>query len=141
MKVQEGLHERRALKISIAVTFLLAVIGILFGLLSGSLAIVFDGMFNMVDTVMSILAFFVARLLTRKGNRRFQYGYWHIEPMVLVLNGSILILLCTYAMINAIGSLMSGGHELNFDWAFVFALLVFFINQHVFLFDKEKSQN
>lgn len=96
MTIQKGLHERRALKISIAVTFLLAVVGILFGLLSGSLAIVFDGMFNMVDTVISILAFFVARLLTSKGNRRFQYGYWHIEPMVLVLNGSILILLCTY---------------------------------------------
>lgn len=56
MKMPDGLHERRALKLSIAVTFLLAVVGILFGLLSGSLAIVFDGMFNMVDTVMSVLA-------------------------------------------------------------------------------------
>lgn len=61
--------------------------------------------------------------------------------MVLVLNGSILILLCTYALVNAIGSLMSGGHELNFDWAFVFALLVFFINRHVFLFSQNKPQN
>jgi cation diffusion facilitator family transporter len=134
MKMQEGLHERRALKISIAVTFLLAVVGILFGLLSGSLAIVFDGMFNMVDTVISILAFFVARLLTSKGNRRFQYGYWHIEPMVLVLNGSILILLCAYALINAIGSLMSGGHEMNFDGAFVFALLVFFLSTAMYFY-------
>ncbi|HCU5991007.1 TPA: cation diffusion facilitator family transporter [Legionella pneumophila] len=134
MTIQKGLHERRALKISIAVTFLLAVVGILFGLLSGSLAIVFDGMFNMVDTVISILAFFVARLLTSKGNRRFQYGYWHIEPMVLVLNGSILILLCTYALVNAIGSLMSGGHELNFDYAFVFALLVFFLSTGMYFY-------
>lgn len=140
MKIQEGLHEQRALKISIAVTFLLAVVGILFGLLSGSLAIVFDGMFNMVDTVMSILAFFVARLLTSKGNRRFQYGYWHIEPMVLVLNGSILILLCTYAMINAIGSLISGGHELNFDWAFVFALLVFFLSTGMYFYLIKKNR-
>ncbi|USQ15407.1 cation diffusion facilitator family transporter (plasmid) [Legionella lytica] len=134
MQIYEGRHERRALKISIAVTFTLAVVGILFGLLSGSLAIVFDGMFNMVDTVMSILAFFVARLLTRTGDRRFQYGYWHIEPMVLVLNGSILILLCAYAMINAIGSIMSGGHELNFDWAFVFALLVFFLSTGMYFY-------
>lgn len=140
MKIQDGLHERRALKISIAVTLLLAVVGILFGLLSGSLAIIFDGMFNMVDTVMSILAFFVARLLTSKGNRRFQYGYWHIEPMVLVLNGSILILLCVYAMINAIGSLMSGGHELNFDWAFVFALLVFFLSTGMYFYLIKKNR-
>ncbi|WP_454784165.1 cation diffusion facilitator family transporter [Legionella sp. WA2024007413] len=140
MKKQEGLHERRALKISIAATFLLSVAGILFGLLSGSLAIVFDGMFNMVDTVISTLAFFVARLLTSKGNRRFQYGYWHIEPMVLVLNGSILILLCAYAMINAIGSLMSGGHELDFDCAFVFALLVFFLSTGMYFYLIKKNR-
>ena len=84
--------EQQVLKISIAVTFVLAVAGILFGLLSGSLAIVFDGMFNVVDMIMSILALLVARLLTSEGSRRFQYGYWHVEPMVLVFNGSTLIL-------------------------------------------------
>lgn len=140
MNIADGFHERRALKISIAVTFLLAIVGILFGLLSGSLAIVFDGMFNMVDTFMSVLALFVTRLLTSKGNRRFQYGYWHVEPMVLVLNGSILILLCTYALVNAIGGLMSGGHELNFDLAFVFALLVFFLSTGMYFYLLKKNR-
>ena len=60
----ERYHEQEILKLSIAVTFILAVGGVFFGLLSGSLAIVFDGMFNMLDTGMSILALFVARLLT-----------------------------------------------------------------------------
>lgn len=117
-------QEQRVLKFSIIVTFLLAITGIFFGLVSGSLAIIFDGMFNMVDTAMSILSLLVARLLTSKGSRRFQYGYWHVEPMVLVFNGSMLILICAYALINAIGSILSGGRELNFDWAFAFALLM-----------------
>lgn len=56
--------EQLVLKISITVTFLLAITGILFGLLSGSLAIVFDGMFNMVDTAMSILS--LSRTFTNK---------------------------------------------------------------------------
>jgi cation diffusion facilitator family transporter len=116
--------EQRVLKISITVTVLLAVAGIVFGLLSGSLSIVFDGMFNMVDSAMSLLSLWVTRLLTKKGSRRFQYGYWHVEPMVLVFNGSTLILLCAYALVNAIGSFLSGGRELNFDWAFVFASLM-----------------
>jgi predicted Co/Zn/Cd cation transporter (cation efflux family) len=130
--------EQRTLKISIAITFLLAVAGIVFGLLSGSLAIVFDGMFNMVDTVMSILALLVTRLLTSQGSRRFQYGYWHVEPMVLVFIGSVLIVICAYALINAIGSLLSGGRELNFDWAFVFALLmsVLSIGMHFYIRQK-----
>ena len=118
------LEEQKVLKLSVIVTFILSISGILFGLLSGSLAIVFDGMFDMVDAAMSILALFVARLLTSEGDRQFQYGYWHVEPMVIAFNGSILILICAYGFINAIGSLLSGGRELNFDRAIVFALLM-----------------
>lgn len=134
-----GYLEQHILKISIAATLLLAVVGILFGLLSGSLAIVFEGMFNMVDTAMSLMALLVARLLTSEGSRRFQYGYWHVEPMVLVFNGSILILLCAYALINAIGSLLSGGRELNFDWAFVFALLMSILSIGMYIFIRQKN--
>ena len=135
-----GLIEQRVLKISIGVTFLLAIMGVLFGLLSGSLAIIFDGMFNMVDMGMSILALLVARLLTSEGSRRFQYGYWHVEPMVLVFNGSILILLCVYALINAIDSLLSGGRELNFDWVFCFALLMSILSIGMYCYIRQKNR-
>ncbi len=131
--------EQWVLKVSITVTFLLAITGVLFGLLSGSLAIVFDGMFNMVDTAMSILSLLVARLLTSEGNRRFQYGYWHVEPMVLVFNGSVLILLCLYALVNAIGSLLSGGRELNFDFAFAFALLMSVLSVAMYMYIRRKN--
>lgn len=140
MNLSNSHQEQKVLKISIAVTFFLAVTGIIFGLLSSSLAIVFDGMFNIVDAAMSILAFLVARLLTSEGSRRFQYGYWHIEPMVIALNGSILILLCTYAFINAIGNLMSGGHELNFGWAFSFSLVVSFLSTSMYFYLYTKNR-
>ena len=134
-----GIIEQHVLKISIVVTLLLAIVGILFGLLSGSMAIVFDGMFNVVDTVMSILALLVARLLTSEGSRRFQYGFWHVEPMVLVFNGIILMLLCAYAFINAAGSLLSGGRELNFDWAAVFALLMSVLSITMYVYIRQKN--
>ncbi|MDI1352397.1 MAG: cation transporter, partial [bacterium] len=93
---------------------------------------------NMVDTGMSMLALYVARLLTSEGNRRFQYGYWHVEPIVLVFNGSTLILLCAYAFINAIGSLLSGGRELDFDWAFVFTLLMSVLSIVMYIYVRRK---
>ncbi|MFI4919813.1 MAG: cation diffusion facilitator family transporter [Legionellales bacterium] len=132
--------EQKILKISITITFLLAIGGIVFGLISGSLAIVFDGMFDMVDVAMSLLAFFVARLLTREGDRRFQYGYWHVEPMVLVFNGSVLILLCIYALVNAIGSLLSGGRELNFDSASAFVLLMSVVSTGMYFYVRQKNR-
>jgi len=132
-------YEQKILKISITVTFLLALAGLLFGLLSGSLAIVFDGMFNVVDTAMSILALLVARLLTSAGSDRFQYGYWHLEPMALVFNGSVLILLSVYAFVNAVGSLLSGGRELDFDWAFIFALLMSVLSIGMYIYIRQKN--
>ncbi|HHF7344749.1 TPA: cation diffusion facilitator family transporter [Legionella feeleii] len=139
-KTPEGFAEQQILKISIGMTFFLSITGIVFGLLSGSLAIVFDGMFDMIDAFMSILALLVTRLLTSEGNRRFQYGYWHVEPMVLVFNGSILILLSAYALINAIGSFLSGGRELNFDLAFFIALLMAALSMYMYFYVRKKNQ-
>lgn len=138
-KKSASYYEQRVLKISITVTFLLALSGLLFGLVSGSLAIVFDGMFNVVDTAMSILALLVARLVTSAGSRRFQYGYWHVEPMVLVFNGSVLILLSVYAFVNAMVSLLSGGRELDFDWAFYFALLMSVLSIGMYVYIRQKN--
>ena len=138
-KKSAAYYEQKILKISITVTFILALAGLLFGLLSGSLAIVFDGMFNVVDTAMSILALLVARLLTSAGSPRFQYGYWHLEPMALVFNGSVLILLSVSAFVNAVGSLLSGGRELDFDWAFIFALLMSVLSIAMYIYIRQKN--
>jgi len=117
--------EQRLLKLSIVVTVAVAAFGVVFGLLSGSLSIVFDGVFAAIDAAMSGLALFVSRLVTREAdNRRFQFGYWHIEPMVLAFNGGTLMLLCFYAFLNAVDSFLTGGRQLDFDWAMTYAVIV-----------------
>lgn len=116
--------EQRVLRRSIRVTAGVSLSGIVLGLLSGSLAIVFDGMFSAIDAAISLLALLVASLVTREGSRRFQFGYWHIEPMVLAFNGGVLMLLCAYAFINAVGSILDGGRVLDLDWAIGYAVVV-----------------
>ena len=117
--------EQRILRLSIGVTVAVSLFGVVFGLLSGSLSIVFDGVFSAIDAAMSGLALFVSRLVTRTAdNRRFQFGYWHIEPMVLAFNGGTLMLLCFYAFLNAVDSFLAGGRHLDFDWAITYAVIV-----------------
>lgn len=116
--------EQLILRRSIYTTIFIGLFGIVFGLISGSSAVIFDGMFSSTDAAMSILALFVARLLTSEGTRRFQHGFWHIEPLVLAFNGVVLILFCLYAFVNAISTLLQGGTELNFDWAIIYAVIV-----------------
>lgn len=116
--------EASLLQISIVATVFVAAAGVIIGLLSGSMSIVFDGLFSSIDAVVTVVTLVVARLLASEGNHRFQYGYWHLEPLVLALNSSVLVLLCGYAFLNAVQGLMTGGHALRFDMGIVYAVVV-----------------
>ena len=117
--------EQRMLRLSIGVTVVVSLFGVVFGLLSGSMSILFDGVFAAIDAAMSGLALFVSRLVAGDNtNRRFQFGYWHIEPMVLAFNGGTLMLLCFYAFLNAVDSFLGGGRQLDFGWAIIYAVIV-----------------
>lgn len=125
MNTEQGL-----LRLSILITVLVAGFGIVFGLLSGSFSIVFDGVYSLADASMSVLALIVATLIrrhttegdaSRRLAERFNMGFWHLEPMVLAINGTLLCGVSLYALINAIGSLLSGGRHLEFGFAIVYA--------------------
>ena len=133
--------EQGLLKLSIAVTIAVAAVGVVFGLLSGSLSIVFDGVFGAIDAAMSVLALFVSRLVSRVAdNPRFQFGYWHIERMVLAFNGGTLMLLCFYAFLNAIGSILDGGRRLDFDWAMAYAVAVGIVAFGMFFYARHRNR-
>jgi cation diffusion facilitator family transporter len=139
--MQDAAAEQRLLKLSIGVTVVIALFGVVFGLLSGSLSIVFDGVFSAIDAAMSGLALFVSRLVTQESdNRRFQFGYWHIEPMVLAFNGGTLMLLCFYAFINAVDSFLAGGRQLAFDWAIAYAVVVCAICFGMFFYERHSNR-
>ena len=128
--------EQGILRLSIGVTVVVSLFGVVFGLLSGSLSIVFDGVFAAIDAAMSGLALFVSRLVSGQSeNRRFQFGYWHIEPMVLAFNGGTLMLLCFYAFLNAVDSILAGGRQLDFDWAIAYAVTVCIVCFGMFFYE------
>lgn len=124
--------ERGVLRTSIAVTLAISLLGIAFGIVSGSFSIVFDGVYSLVDASMSLLSLVVVNLIasyaaaspaSRKLRERFSMGFWHLEPMVLGLNGTLLIGVAVYALVNAVGSLLEGGRDLQFGWAIAYAVV------------------
>lgn len=131
-RIFELTDERGVLRTSIAVTLVISSLGIGFGLFSGSFSIVFDGVYSLIDASMSLLSLVAVNLimsyattkgLSRKLRERFSMGFWHLEPMVLGLNGTLLISAAVYAFVTAIGSLLEGGRDLEFGWAIVYAVI------------------
>ena len=121
------LSEQGFLRASIIATVVVATLGIAFGLLSGSFSIAFDGAYSLIDAGMTGLALWVSSLIVKPAHSalgsRFNMGFWHLEPIVLGLNGTLLMAVAIYALINAAISILSGGHELRFDLAIVYALI------------------
>ena len=65
-------REQSLLKLSIAMTALVAGIGIVFGLWAGSQSIIFDGFFSLIDSLMTGVALIVSKLVKGEGSQRFQ---------------------------------------------------------------------
>lgn len=117
------IRERRALKLSLAGTIVMSGFGIGYGLLVGSNAIFMDGLFSLLSMGMTGLGLLTAYLVSRPDDHRFQYGYAHLEPLINVVNGGVILLTCIFAFVNAISSIRQGGHVINLDSALLYALV------------------
>ncbi|MBR2655755.1 MAG: cation transporter [Loktanella sp.] len=130
-------NEETILKRSLVAIMMVACLGIAFGIVSGSFAILFDGVFSLVDAAMTILSLIVSRLIARatvadglpeRLHRQFSTGFWHLEPLVLLLNATILLAVTTYAIFSAVMSLFAGGRSMDFGPAMVYAAVVVIIS-------------
>ncbi len=136
-----GTHpEQAVLRHSLVMTVVLAALGVGFGIVAGSLAIVFDGIGSSIDAGMTFLSLAVARLLARGDSRRFQFGYWHLEPMALVLNGGLLMLFCLYGLVSAVGDILAGGRELDFGWAVAYAAVAAVLSLGAHLYERWRNR-
>lgn len=106
------------LRNSVVVILVVSALGVGLGLFSNSFAILFEGTFSLIDASMTIVALMVARLIARARSgeladtrlaARFTMGFWHLEPLVLTVNGLLLTGAASFALVGAVASLMSGG--------------------------------
>lgn len=141
--------EQGVLRISIAGTLVLAFVGIILGLMASSAVIIFDSIYETADAVMTFFALLVARLIAAstsgdmvnsKLNERFTMGFWHLEPIVLGLNGVLLVGAATYALVNAVDSFLSGGRNILFDYAVAFAVISIIMELGIGLFVRRANK-
>ncbi|WP_258934326.1 hypothetical protein [Nesterenkonia pannonica] len=72
--------EQQALKLSLAGILLVAALGVGFGLISGSFAILFDGVFSLVDAVMSVVSITLAGLIAKSAANELSSARMSASP-------------------------------------------------------------
>lgn len=101
----------------------MAALGFIFAQLSGSGAIFLDGVFSLVNFLMSLVMLRVSRLLHRGPDRRFPFGYASFEPAFNVLQSLVNLGVMLMALSSAIFSLYHGGRTLDAGPAILYACI------------------
>ena len=90
-----------------------ALLGITFGLLAPSEAIMLDGFFSLISFVMAGISLWVAWLVKQPDNEYFQFGYASFEPLINLVKGLLIAILSFFALCSAIDALLHGGRVLD----------------------------
>ena len=105
--------EQRTLALSLVAVAGVALLSLVWGTAIESDVVILNGVFSLVSLVGSALYLTAARLVDRPLDRRFQYGYAHVEPMVTGANGLLVLVICIYAFINGVEGLRAGGDSVS----------------------------
>ena len=105
--------EQRTLVLSLAAVAGIALLSLAWGVAIESDVVILNGVFSLVSLIGSVLYLTAARLVTRPADRRFQYGYAHVEPLVSGANGLLVLVICIYAFINGVEGLRAGGDAVS----------------------------
>jgi cation diffusion facilitator family transporter len=116
--------ERRALHRSIAVTALLGSVGVVWGIVSGSQMILLDGVYAIIGIVVSWLLLQASAMAQAGPTSRFPYGREAVTPLVIGVQGFILLATLVYALAEGVFTIRDGGSEVAPGPALVYAVLI-----------------
>ena len=132
--------EQKLLKQSTVLMFAVAIAGIVTGFISGSESILFDGFFSLIATFIKVLMLITAQLIAKESNQRFQFGFWHLEPMVLLIEGSFLFLIAIYAFLNGVFGILNGGRDIELGLVIVYAAVFTVIEFAYYFWVRRKNR-
>ena len=105
--------ERHALIVSILATAGLSLVGILWGFAIGSQMILFDGFFGLIGIITSGLLLRASMLACRKPSRLFPYGQQSTTPLVIGIQGFVILATLGYAAVESAITIRNGGSHFS----------------------------
>ncbi|MDO8827560.1 cation diffusion facilitator family transporter [Methylophaga sp.] len=115
--------ERQALFISALSAGLFAISGLIIGLWSGSVMILFDSAYSLLSLALASLSLLALKLANQPADGQYPFGRLTIEPIAVLVKGIVMALVCLFSVAFATMSLLQGGREVNIDIALAFGLI------------------
>ena len=128
-------QEQKILMVSACGALFFALLALTWGILVNSQMIMFDGVYSFISLLLTGLYFYTAKSMEKGSDRNFPYGRSQLEPMVIVVQSIVLLLICTKALISAVLSLFTGAQDINsisgMGYAFIGVLGCFIVWKYI----------
>lgn len=115
--------ERRALRLSALSASAFALAGLVLGLASGSITILFDSGYSLLSLVLASLSLFALKQAHKPADDHYPFGRLTVEPLAVLLKGVVIALVCLFSLISALWSLVQGGQIVTLDLALMFGAM------------------
>jgi cobalt-zinc-cadmium efflux system protein len=125
---------------SILLNGLIAVVELMGGFFSGSLALVSDAMHNFGDFISLIISFIATRMMNWSGNSKKSYGYFRFEILAAFINSMLLVLTVVYIIYEALARFSHPTH-INSGLMLIVAAFGFAANLVSVLLLRKHSEN
>ena len=106
VRPEDRLIERRSLKIGVYASALMAVAGVCVHLISGSYALLLDGLYSAVMVGSGLVAARISRNVVRPPDRAYPYGYDGQEALYVLFRSLLLMGVLTFAAISALSTII-----------------------------------
>jgi len=115
--------ERHALLWSMAITATFGVVGVIWGVISESQMILLDGVYAVLGLLVTWLLLMASGLARSEPSRRYPYGRESLTPLVIGVQGFVLLVTLGYAAFDAVLTIRDGGSSIDPGWAIVYSVL------------------
>ena len=115
--------ERRPLIRSIALTGAIGLLGIAWGIASGSQMVLLDGAYALIGLLVSWLLLLASRLAGSEPGGRYPFGRESVTPLVIGVQGFVLLATLVYAAIEAVATIREGGSDVTASWAIAYSVI------------------
>lgn len=90
------------LMITMVMNFIITVVQIIGGVISGSLSLISDALHNLSDGVSVILSYIAIKLKKKKNSEKHTFGLKRAEILAAVINSSVLVVIALYLFYEAV---------------------------------------
>ncbi|SET03299.1 cation diffusion facilitator family transporter [Anaerobranca gottschalkii] len=131
--------DQRLLLISTITAIMFAVTGIVWGLIISSQMILFDGLYSLISVVLSLLSLYSVSYMNKKDWHKYPFGKEMIQPLVIIVKYSVILILVLASLIAAIFSLLTGGRETLLSSALAYTIFASFVCYAIYFWLKRKE--